>query len=152
MLDRPLNLDLAGAIEPHTDPIHSFQSARAPLPSTGVHPMVIKIALSAIAWFLAVTWISFAGTFGADIALTMVAGSFLMFLTLFLLSFSMVVGDRRWQQRKTSFSEFLKADVAIDSYTMRGRDVLINIVLLPVTLAVGGTLIGLVWLSVRVGW
>jgi hypothetical protein len=45
----------------------------------------------------------------------------------------MVVGDRRWQQRKTSFSEFLKAEIAIDSYTMRGRNVLINIALLPVT-------------------
>jgi len=122
MLDRPLSLDFAGAIEPHTDPIrHSFQPAN---PSTGVHPMVIKIALSAVAWFLAVTGVSFAGSFGADIALTMVAGSFLMFLILLLLLIvSMVVGDRRWQQRKTSFSEFLKAKVAIDSYTMRGRDV-----------------------------
>ena len=32
-----------------------------------------------------------------------------------------------------------------------GRDVLIYIALLPVTLAVGGTLIGLVWLFVRLG-
>jgi hypothetical protein len=56
-----------------------------------------------------------------------------MFLILFLHSVSMVVGDRRWQQRKTSFSEFPKAEIAIDSYTMRGRNVLINIALLPVT-------------------
>jgi hypothetical protein len=45
MLDRPLNLDLAGAIEPHTDPIrHSFQSARTRLPSTGVHPIGASIS------------------------------------------------------------------------------------------------------------
>jgi len=34
---------------------------------------------------------------------------------------------------------------------MRGRDVLIHIALLPVTLAVAGTLIGLVWSIVRAG-
>jgi hypothetical protein len=50
-----------------------------------------------------------------------------MFLILLLHSVSMVGGDRRWQQRKTSFTEYLKAEIAIDSYTMRGRNVLINI-------------------------
>ena len=34
---------------------------------------------------------------------------------------------------------------------MRGRDVLIHITMLPVTLAVAGTLIGLVWSIVRAG-
>jgi hypothetical protein len=46
----------------------------------------------------------------------------------------------------------MRAEIAIDSYTMRGRDVLINIALLPVTLAVSSTLVGLVWLGVRLGW
>jgi hypothetical protein len=30
----------------------------------------------------------------------------------------------RWRQRKTSFTKFIEDDIPIDSYTMRGRDVL----------------------------
>ena len=41
--------------------------------------------------------------------------------------------------------------IAIDRGMMRGRDVLIHITMLPVTLAVAGTLIGLVWSIVRTG-
>jgi hypothetical protein len=43
---------------------------------------------------------------------------------------------------------FLKDDVPIDTGTMRGRDVLIHIAMLPVTLAIAGTLIGLIWWAV----
>ena len=55
------------------------------------------------------------------------------------------------ERSMSTIRKFLKDEVSIDSYTMRGRDVLIYIALLPVTLAVGGTLIGLVWLFVRLG-
>jgi hypothetical protein len=115
------------------------------LPITGVHPAVIKIALSAVVWFLAVAWLDFSGGPEVDLDLAVVTGFFVMFFTLFLLTASMVVDDPRWKQPKARFIEFLKDEVPIDRGTMRGRDVLIHIILLPVCLAAAATLIGLVW-------
>jgi hypothetical protein len=122
-----------------------FEPEPALLPITGVHPAVIKIALSAVVWFLAVAWFDFSGGPEVDLDLAVVTGYFVMFFTLFLLTASMVVDDPRWKQPKARFIEFLKDEVPIDRGTMRGRDVLIHIILLPVCLAAAATLIGLVW-------
>lgn len=75
-------------------------------PATGVHPVVIRVVLSGVAWFLAVTWLNFAAGMEVDLDLAVVTGFFVMFLTLFLLTASLVVNDPRWRQRKTSFAEF----------------------------------------------
>ena len=116
---------------------------------TGVHPAVIKIALSAVAWFLAVAWLDFSGGPEVDLVLAVVTGLFIMFFTLFLLTASMVINDPRWKQPKARFSEFLNDKVPIDGSTMRGRDVLVHVALLPVCLAIAATLIGLVWSTVH---
>ena len=115
------------------------------LPITGVHPAVIKIAMSAVVWFLAVAWLDFSGGPEVDLTLAVVTGLFVMFFTLFLLAASMVIDDPRWKQPKARFAEFLNDQIPIDRGTMRGRDVLIHILLLPVCLAAAATLIGLVW-------
>jgi hypothetical protein len=121
------------------------ESEPAFLPVTGVHPAVIKIAMSAVVWFLAVAWFDFSGGPEVDLDLAVATGFFVMFFTLFLLTASMVVDDPRWKQPKARFAEFLNDRIPIDRGTMRGRDVLIHITLLPVCLAVAATLIGLVW-------
>jgi hypothetical protein len=69
-----------------------------------------------------------------------------MFVSLFLLVASLATGDSRWPARQTSFRAFLDSDVAIGGETMRGRDVLIEIALVPVVLAFAATLIGLAWM------
>src|SRR6476469_4687158 len=112
------------------------------LPVTGVHPAVIKIAMSAVVWFLAVAWFDFSGGPEVDLNLAVVTGFFVMFFTLFLLAASMVIDDPRWKQPKARFAEFLNDQIPIDRGTMRGRVV---ILLLPVCLAAAATLIGLVW-------
>jgi hypothetical protein len=121
------------------------ESETALLPITGVHPAVIKIAMSAVAWFLAVAWLDFSGGPEVDLILTIAAGFFVMFFTLFLLAASMVIDDPRWKQPKARFAEFLKDQIPIDRGNMRGMDVLIHILLFPVCLAAAATLIGLVW-------
>ena len=127
------------------------QSEPAQRPASDVHPVVIKVLLSAVSWFLAVTWLNFASRMEVDFDLAVVTGFFVMFLTLFLLTASLVVNDPRWRQRKTSFAEFLDDEVAVDTYTMRGREVLIHITMLPITLAAGGTLIGFIASMLRLG-
>lgn len=111
----------------------------------GVHPIVVKIALAAVLWFLAVTWLAFAGSGGVDIDLTIVTLFFAIFFTLFLLLASFSVADPRWPTRNTSVREFLTSDVGLATGTESGRDVLIEIALVPVVLAFAATLIGLAW-------
>jgi hypothetical protein len=111
----------------------------------GVHPIVAKIAIAAVLWFLAVTWLSFASNGEIDYLLAIVTMFFAIFFTLFLLTASYSTHDPRWPSRDTSFREFLESRVGIGGGTMRGRDVLIEIALIPVALAFAATLIGLAW-------
>ena len=112
----------------------------------GVHPIVIKIAIGAVLWFLAVTWLAFAGSVETDFLLVIVTLFFGFFLGLFLLTASHTVKDPRWPVRETSLRTFLTSEVGIGSGTMSGRDVLIEIALVPVALAFAATLIGLAWM------
>ena len=73
----------------------TLESDLALLPVTGVHPAVIKIAMSAVVWFLAVAWFDFSGGPEVDLNLAVVTGFFVMFFTLFLLAASMVIDDPR---------------------------------------------------------
>jgi hypothetical protein len=85
-----------------------FPEKPALLPITGVHSAVIKIALSAVVWFLAVAWFDFSGGPEVDLNLAVVTGFFVMFFTLFLLAASMVIDDPRWKQPKARFAECLR--------------------------------------------
>jgi hypothetical protein len=133
-------------------PLHDpVEVQPAPAPITGVHPAVIKVALSAVVWFLAVAWLNFSGGPEVNFTLAIMTGFFVMFFTLLLVAASIAVNDPRWQLPKARFREFLDDNIPIDRGMMRGRDVLIHIAVLPVTLAVASTLIGLVWSIVRAG-
>jgi len=57
--------------------------------------------------------------------------------------------DPRWRQRKTNFREFLESEVGTDTGPMRGREVLLEIVVIPVSLAFAATLIGVIWIAVH---
>jgi hypothetical protein len=112
---------------------------------TGVHPIVIKIAAGAAVWFVATSWLAFAWGPEIDYLLVIVTLFFAIFFTLFLLTASFSVHDARWPVRRTSFREFLDSNIRIGRGTMSGREVLIEIALIPVALALGATLIGLAW-------
>jgi hypothetical protein len=116
---------------------------------TSVHPGAVKIILGATAWFLMVTWLSFARGGDVDLAITVAILFFLFFLGLFLLTSSYAVNDPRWNLRKTSFREFLDSDVGTATGKMRGREVLIEIATVPVSLALAATIIGLVWVALH---
>jgi hypothetical protein len=112
---------------------------------TGVHPAVAKVAIGATVWFLLVTWLAFAHGAETDFVLVVVILFFAFFLGLFLLTASFSAKDARWPVRDTNFHEFLGSDIRIGSGTLPGHEVLIQIALLPVALALAATLIGLAW-------
>ena len=89
MLDKPRNLDAldSGGFN------RSLEEARSITLATDLHPAVVKIALSAVAWFIAAAWLDFAGGIALDLTMTVVTGLFVMFLTLLLSTHSVI--DRR---------------------------------------------------------
>lgn len=129
---------------PDPTPNQADQSTEAG--GAGVHLIVVKIAIGAVLWFLAVTWFAFASSGGVDWDLTVVTLFFAMFFTLFLLLASFSVANPRWPTRTTSLREFLNSRVGLATGEESGRDVLIEIALVPVTLAFAATLIGLAWM------
>ena len=64
---------------------------------TGVGLALVKIALSAVAWFLAVAWLDFSGGPHVDLVLAIVTGFFVMLFTLLLVAASMAISDPRWK-------------------------------------------------------
>jgi hypothetical protein len=118
-------------------------------PQTGVHPVAIEIALAAALWFITVTWVSFARGPEIDWDLVVVTLFFIFFFALFLLTATYGLKDPRWRQRDTSFREFLDSEVGTATGPMRGREVLLEIVVLPVSLAFAATLIGVIWIAVH---
>jgi hypothetical protein len=119
------------------------------LSQTGVHPAAIFIALAAALWFIAVTWVSFARGAEVDWDLLVVTMFFVFFFALFLFAASHALKDPRWRQRDTSFSEFLRSEVGTATGPMSGRDVMLEIAVMPLSLALAATLIGMVWIAIH---
>ncbi len=152
MSDRIQNTQTTGDIAGAEDPQHITDTAPGPSPSqpqTGVHPVAIEIALAAALWFIAVTWVSFARGPEVDWDLAVVTLFFIFFFALSLFTASHALKDPRWRQRKTNFPEFLESEVGTDTGPMRGREVLLEIVVIPVSLAFAATLIGVIWIAVH---
>jgi hypothetical protein len=110
----------------------------------GVHPIVVKTAVAAALWFIAVVWLAFAGP-EISYLLVIVTLFFVMFFVLFLLTASYSVEDSRWPSRTPRLREYFDSEVGIAGGKMSGRDVLIETTLIPVSLAFAATLIGLAW-------
>jgi len=82
---------------------HELQRAR--LPGSDLHPITL-IALSTVAWFLAVMWLNFIGSPNVGLVLAVVNGIFVMFLTAILLVASLVIDDPRRKHRFITGSLF----------------------------------------------
>jgi len=77
---------------------HSF------LKATGIYLALAKIALSAVAWFLAVMWLNFFGGLQLDLVPAIVIGFFVMSFTLLLLAVPTTIGDH-WRPTKDGLNK-----------------------------------------------
>jgi hypothetical protein len=136
----PEDLETPRNVIPTTGLPEASRAERMQASEVGVHPAAVEIAVAAAIWFLAVTWLAFASGPEIDYLLVIVTLFFVIFFTLFLLTASYSLHDKRC----TSFREFLNSTVGIATGDERGRDVLIEVALVPVSLALAATLIGLV--------
>jgi hypothetical protein len=136
-----------------THPAH-FAAPTPPQPAsrepgqTSVHPFVVEFAIGAALWFVAIVWLAFAKGVETDFTLVVVTLFFAFFFGLFLLTASYGRHDPRWEQPHTNFRTFLVSKVGTATGNMNGRDVMIEITMLPLALALAATLIGIVWMAV----
>jgi len=92
---RTLELDRNVAHGSDAGPLRQFLRAGHNLPFTAwLRPVLLKVALTAVAWFLAVIWLRFVGGFEVNLVPAALTGIFVMFFTLFLLTVSTLSVDR----------------------------------------------------------
>ena len=72
----------------------------------GVHPIAVETALAAALWFIAVVWVAFAAGPEIDYLPVIVTLFFMMFFTLFLLTASYSVKDRRGLRARCACAKF----------------------------------------------
>jgi hypothetical protein len=103
-------------------------------------------ATVASAWFVIAMAISFSGTIEADYLLAVVVGFSAIFFTLVLsLAAYAAAHTREGGAPDDSFDEFLGEEVAIDRGSISGKEAMVQLLTLPVTLAIGATAIGFVY-------
>jgi hypothetical protein len=124
--------------------------ASAGAPTVGVHWGVIAIALAAAIWFvLAMVVLYASGVAGADYLLWIVAGVALIFFALTLGLARWAADDPRWtRSERPSLSDFVEDNVAIATGVIAAREAMIQLLTLPIVLAVGATAIAIVFLAV----
>ncbi len=88
-LPRDFNIDRLAASQPERMHVQSWHLSTAGIPSA-----LFKIAMSAIAWFIAAAWLNFEGT-KVGFNLAIVTGIFVMALTLLLVCVPMNTNEGR---------------------------------------------------------
>ena len=103
----------------------------------------------AVAWLVISMAISFADTPQTGYLIAIVTGFAFVFFGL-IIGLAMRASDSgRLLGSTASFRRFVRGQVAIYTGKISGREALVQLTVLPVTLALGGMAIGLVYLLVR---
>jgi len=128
----------------------SDNKAKPGVPTVGVHWAVIVVALSAAIWFvLAMVVLYASGVTGSDYLLWIVAGFALGFFALTVGLARWAADDPRWARGgHPPLSDFVEDNVATATGVIAARQAMIQLLTLPIALAIGATVIGIVFLAV----
>ncbi len=120
--------------------------ASGPRPG-GVHPRLIGLAASMVIVFLLATTLFMSSNLGADLDILGVAGFAVIFFTLTLGLSSRAARDPRWagKAKRRDDGTLVDETVAIATGTISGRAAMVQVLVLPVTLAAGMVVIALIF-------
>jgi hypothetical protein len=120
-------------------------------PTVGVHWGVLAVALVAAIWFvLAMVFLFASGEAVSDYLLFIVGGFAVVFFALTLGLGRWAADDPRWCRRKgRRFADFVEGNVAISTGAIAGKEAMTQLLTLPVALAIGATVIGIIFLAVN---
>ena len=105
--------------------------------------------MAAAAWFLISMAISFADTLETGYLMAIVIGFGIIFFGLTIGLAMHASGSRTELGSGSSFRKFIHGEVGVYTGRISGREAMLQLTVLPVTLAIGGMAIGLVYLFVR---
>src|SRR5262249_26388926 len=116
-------------------------------PTISVPWQVIAIALGAAVWFVLAAILFYGnGRPAADYLLWIAGGFAIVFFGLTLRLASWAASDPRWRRGpETSLAESVEANVALATGVVAGREALVQLLVIPVSLAIGATVIGIVF-------
>jgi hypothetical protein len=112
---------------------------------TGVHTVVAEIAVGAALWFIVMAWLDFARGGEIDYLLVIVTLFFVLFFAPVLIDGVLQPARSALALARHELPRVPARQGRTATGTMRGRDVLIEIALVPVSLAFAATVIRLVW-------
>lgn len=115
-------------------------------PTHAIHPTAIRIAMIAVVWFVIAMALFFGRSLSTDYIMAVMIGFSVMFFGLTLKIAVRASHQRRWADKPVSFDRFVHDDVAIESGKIPGAEALVELLTLPITLAIGATVIGIVFL------
>lgn len=113
------------------------------LPPTRLHPYVPAMQLATVVWFMAVAWLTFLNGY-AGLALAFATILALMFFTIFVAGAANAEDVTPDRAKSRSFRDFLEGTVDIRTGPINGREVMLQMVALPVALAAAFTFFGIV--------
>ncbi len=118
-------------------------------PVGGVSSRLIGLAASMVIVFLLATTLFMSSNLAADLNILGVAGFAVIFFTLTLSLSSHAARDPRWagdrRRADNTLDSLARGRVAIATGTISGRDAMVQVLVLPVTLAAGMVVIGLIF-------
>jgi hypothetical protein len=113
-------------------------------PATGVHPGAIAASLAAYCFFLIAAWIAFGQGYAAlDLTVVILISVVLLGLLAGCALMSRNVTPDRETER--TFGEFVNGQVDTATGEISGRDALVRIAAMPILLAIGGSLIAVIF-------
>ena len=114
-------------------------------PTRGVHPAAIVMATTAAAWFVFAITVGFTGSGDGSYVLAIVVAFSVIFFGLVLGTAARAGSDPRWGDRPARFHDFVEDNVSVATGIVSGREAMIQMLMLPVTLAIGATAIAVVY-------
>jgi hypothetical protein len=117
--------------------------------AVGIHPLALRLPMVAAAWFLISMAISFSDTLETGYLMAIVIGFGLIFFGLTIGLAMHASGSADGLRSASGYRRFVRGEVDVYTGAISGRAALVQLTVLPVTLALGGMAIGLVYLLVR---
>jgi uncharacterized membrane protein YtjA (UPF0391 family) len=101
---------------------------------------VYRSVVIAFAWMMIAAWLAFGGASGTDLDLAIATVLFVVFLALPIIMYR--TARNRLQRQRTVLKEFISSRVDIATGTLSGREAWLEVLLIPIALALAATLIG----------
>jgi hypothetical protein len=118
-------------------------------PDRSISPRVVRAAVVASVWFVIAMVISFSGNVEADYLLAVVAGFSVIFFTLVLSLAGYAATHSQGNGHRDDPRGSPARRVAIGTGSISGKEAMVQVLMLPVALAIGATAIGFIFVVLQ---